>query len=48
MSKQTSRTISYAQLVRQHQTEAQKRKIEVEFRFSNGRTFQRPLNPYQR
>ena len=47
-TKQTSRTVSYAQLVRQTQTEDQKRKREVEFQFSNGRKFYRPINPYQR
>lgn len=47
MTKQTSRTISYAQLVRQYQTEDQKRKKEVEFQFSNGRKFLHARNPYQ-
>ena len=46
LMRQTSRTYSYLQLVRQLQTKEQRQKKEVNFRFSNGRTFERKRNPY--
>lgn len=46
-TRQSQRTVSLSVLVRAHQTEEQKQKKEVAFRFSNGRKFYRPRNPYQ-